>query len=65
MTKRSYTEAVLAGIEQWERRQQQQGEGPAGHGAGPRIAVRLLLSIDRREGEKAARDTVRAHNRGM
>lgn len=54
MTKRSYTEAVLKGID--EARAEQTAAAPSPCNA---IEARLLLSIDRREGSKAALDTAR------
>lgn len=54
MTKRSYTEAVLKGID--EALAAQTAAAPAPINA---IEVRLLLSIDRREDREAALDTAR------
>ncbi|EIE25888.1 adenosine/AMP deaminase family protein [Coccomyxa subellipsoidea C-169] len=50
MTKRSYTEAVLKGMQEAQGRQRAS--------KGRSIAVRLLLSIDRREDAAAALETV-------
>lgn len=54
MTKRSYTAAVLKGIDKALR--EQSAAAPAAKDA---IEVRLLLSIDRREDSEAALDTAR------
>lgn len=75
ITKRSYIEAVLAGLEAFSTASCARtrpasppataaAERPAGAAARPlappaRLEVRLLLSIDRREGAAAAAETVR------
>mmetsp|Transcript_9457 Transcript_9457/g.28460 ORF Transcript_9457/g.28460 Transcript_9457/m.28460 type:complete len:365 (-) Transcript_9457:220-1314(-) len=55
MSKQSYTEAVLTGIDQALQAQAAKKDVPPQN----RIDARLLLSIDRREGTEAALDTVR------